>query len=726
MSLQTKLTALAQAVGADIKALNAKVATTESYIQTTGGASLTGNGVLPVGAITQASNPAPFSRNADGTLTCLQDGVYQFNAVINCSSGLAAGTNIQYQINVNGGAVGYTTNAPVWPHTTLPWLGKVLAGQVVSVYVVGIGTSSQQCSMVSFSAARAQVGPPGPKGDLGGVLGANSFRQLAASAPAATSNWRTILVSATNEMDPAGAFTRNADGSVTIRDSGWYSVSATFRVVTVAALCTFALTDALNAPGNPFVTDTKALSPNYSNAIGADNYFAAGTKIYPNVWTDVSTQVELTYFVVSRLGGTKGDKGDVGGNTTVALDPWHTVGGAGENAPYGAAWGPANSIGQNLFFRKDPFGRVKVRGVALSKTAFSWGSVIFTLPPSHRPTTTPQDFEAISTEPDGTNNSVVQMRANIDGTVAIVAQVGQKINGGGWITGGVGTFLRLDGWEFDTDSVTQYMVGPQGPKGDPGGVNVVTTLDWNTALAPNFYKSTNDPFLKTANSPGDTLNPPRTAGIVTAHDNGALTQRVWDLEYQVGYTRYRATDGTWSAWVPEITKPGVYVGQTVGGPTPQDGDERYVQNAAMKAKGVMWKFRYNKNSASAYKWEFVGGSALESFLGNEATSSTGYVDLTTVQNFIAPLSGEYRVEFGGQVYNGSTGYQYVGLFVDGVFQMEAVTFVTSANAQVPWWLAYPAIGIAADKDVRIKFHTGAGTSTFLSRFFSIKPVRVSM
>jgi hypothetical protein len=143
VSLQTKLTALAQAVGADIKALNAKVTTTESYIQTAGGASLNAtSGILPVGAITQSSNPAPFSRNADGTLTCLQDGVYQLNAVINCSSGLAANTNVQYQINVNGSAVGYTTNAPVWPHTTLPWLGKLLAGQVVSVYVAGIGATS--------------------------------------------------------------------------------------------------------------------------------------------------------------------------------------------------------------------------------------------------------------------------------------------------------------------------------------------------------------------------------------------------------------------------------------------------------------------------------------------------------------------------------------------------------------------------------------------------------
>jgi hypothetical protein len=678
MSLAARLAAFAQAVGADIKDLRSKVATSESYIQAGGGASLTGNGVLSIGAITQASNPAPFSRNADGTLTCVQDGVYQVNAVINCSSGLAAGTNIQYQINVNGVAVGYTTNAPVWPHTTLPWLGKVLAGQVVSVYVVGIGTSGQQCSVVAFSAARVQVGPQGPKGDLGGVLGANSFRQLVASAPAATSNWRTILVSATNEMDPTGAFTRNADGSVTVRDAGWYSVSATFRVVTVAALCTFALTDALNAPGNPFATDTKSLSPNYSNSMGADNYFAAGAKIYPNVWTDVSTQIELTYFAVSRLGGTKGDKGDPGYALMAAIGgPVYVNAAAGWNQlPLDPAAAMSTTDGTPDFTR-NASGSITFNKAGTYDISATMGNAS-----AAQPTTATMDCRLIVgpvgvVNPDTTVNALtVERRQAVAGDYTICSLSGQvTVVAGQSLAAWLFVAVAVNGVGVSHFGITRQggPQGAQGPKGDPGGINVLTTLDWNTATTSNFYKSTNDFLQKTLHGPGDTLNPPYQAGIVTVHDSGELTQRVWDLDSQVGYTRYRAGDGTWSAWAADLSKPPVLTGQIVGAPTPVEGDERYFQTAAMLAQGVIWKFRYNK---AQNKWHFVGGSdflfAAASLAANAGAST---IDATNLA-FTVVLAGSYDVSWGARMYQNPSGPSSgnILLFAD---QMRGASAITS-------------------------------------------------
>jgi hypothetical protein len=81
--------------------------------------------------------------------------------------------------------------------------------------------------------------------------------------------------------------------------------------------------------------------------------------------------------------------------------------------------------------------------------------------------------------------------------------------------------------------------------------------------------------------------------------------------------------------------------------SPVDGQEIiYVANAA---KGVLWHLKYNAGSASAYKWERVGGERL-------ATYSAAAVGATTTAYVAAglsltnPLAGDYVVEFGGFCY----------------------------------------------------------------------------
>ena len=59
-----------------------------------------------------------------------------------------------------------------------------------------------------------------------------------------------------------------------------------------------------------------------------------------------------------------------------------------------------------------------------------------------------------------------------------------------------------------------------------------------------------------------------------------------------------------------------------------------------------WEFRFNAQSTSAYKWEFVGGSpAYIAVEAQEATTSTSPVDLTTPgPSFTLPRSGDYMIE----------------------------------------------------------------------------------
>lgn len=60
-----------------------------------------------------------------------------------------------------------------------------------------------------------------------------------------------------------------------------------------------------------------------------------------------------------------------------------------------------------------------------------------------------------------------------------------------------------------------------------------------------------------------------------------------------------------------------------------------------------WRFRFNVNSTSAYKWEFIGGTAGKGYVdANEAinTAVGSYGDLATVgPSFTLPRAGEYDI-----------------------------------------------------------------------------------
>lgn len=199
--------------------------------------------------------------------------------------------------------------------------------------------------------------------------------------------------------------------------------------------------------------------------------------------------------------------------------------------------------------------------------------------------------------------------------------------------------------------------GVKGEKGDPGDVSLITTLNWNTALAPGFYRSVYDELgmQQTINGPGDTLNPPPQAGIVAAHQNGRVVQRVWDLDTQIAWTRHKIFGGSWTAWAADLSKPPLWAEILIGGSAPKDGDERYFQSAAMKALGILWKFRYNAGSSSTYKWEFAGGQPMvNSMVAQVDYSSTSYTPTSPIQ-VTAPLPGEYAVTVEGQGYNNTAG-----------------------------------------------------------------------
>jgi hypothetical protein len=80
--------------------------------------------------------------------------------------------------------------------------------------------------------------------------------------------------------------------------------------------------------------------------------------------------------------------------------------------------------------------------------------------------------------------------------------------------------------------------------------------------------------------------------------------------------------------------------------SPFDGQEYdYVADAA---NVVIWRFRYRGASASAHKWEFVGGSDLAAVNGEihpVKLVSTSFVwqEIAKTPKLVAPLNGEYMV-----------------------------------------------------------------------------------
>lgn len=388
------------------------------------------------------------------------------------------------------------------------------------------------------------------------------------------------------------------------------------------------------------------------------------TSIRVIVWSNTTGntfQSTLSTISATLSGGPKGPKGDVGGNSTVPIEAWKTVGADGGATTFVNGWGNYGGA-YPLQYRKRPDGIVEMRGLAKGASATATASAIFTLPADYvpaLPNTSAHFFE--STAYSGSayvDSSKIQVAFN--GTVTSTFLC--PSNG----------FLAFDTVRFPTAQTT-FPSGPQGPKGDAGGIGVVKTLNWNTATQPNLYRSTNDGLEQTINGPGDTLNPPHQAGIVSLHENGAIVQRVWDLDMKVPYTRYRASDGvTWSAWVKDLTKPPVIPEVMFGGPADAEGDERYLQSPTMKTQGVRWRQVYNASSPNAYKWEFAGGAEYRS------KATAGYTCITPntwelvsaaiFPRFTCPMSGVYRVKFGcrfQQVVNvGVEGYMGIGRTTD--------------------------------------------------------------
>jgi hypothetical protein len=160
----------------------------------------------------------------------------------------------------------------------------------------GSGGSGGSASTVAYN--DAGFGP-------GTALGVSTWKTLPGLAPGSPGT-----------ITPSGAFTENSDGSVTIRDAGWYVMHATMAAPAVAGRVDLSIGDAGPDTEN-FHAETFASSDRQPVVSCAGlGYFAAGSRIYVTARIGVAGTVTRRRFAIHKVttgpAGIQGPKGDPG------------------------------------------------------------------------------------------------------------------------------------------------------------------------------------------------------------------------------------------------------------------------------------------------------------------------------------------------------------------------------------------------------------------------------
>lgn len=162
--------------------------------------------------------------------------------------------------------------------------------------------------------------------------------------------------------------------------------------------------------------------------------------------------------------------------------------------------------------------------------------------------------------------------------------------------------------------------------------------------------------------------------------------------------------------------------------TPIDGQLWAMSPAA----GVVWVFRYNPASASAYKWEFVGGGSLESEFAGEQLFGTSGVWNPTTAAVTVPRAGEYDISFGALLRPDNPWYNLVAPKI-------GAAAVADANAAVTWngSTSVPSAGygftvartiklpaVAGDA-IALYYRSEGGVARASRNWIAVRPYRVS-
>jgi hypothetical protein len=162
--------------------------------------------------------------------------------------------------------------------------------------------------------------------------------------------------------------------------------------------------------------------------------------------------------------------------------------------------------------------------------------------------------------------------------------------------------------------------------------------------------------------------------------------------------------------------------------SPIDGQEAVLVDS-LTNPSYQWRFRYNANSTSAYKWEFVGGSPqVSASLNLSDTLATGWVVQSNPPAIGFPRNGEYHVSHSAMFYQGGAAATQVGLGTgivgslagDQAHAIIGGTYTYTQLAIVEHMMAFTT----AQYIQQITYSSAAGV-TINQRIMTVQPKRVS-
>ena len=168
--------------------------------------------------------------------------------------------------------------------------------------------------------------------------------------------------------------------------------------------------------------------------------------------------------------------------------------------------------------------------------------------------------------------------------------------------------------------------------------------------------------------------------------------------------------------------------------SPIDGDEWILP--ADTTAGIMWRFRYRAASASAYKWEFIGGPWQTTIVATSegALATAAWHDLTTPgPQITVARAGEYLVSASASIQSAiAAASLYIGVVLgasstnpgtaQGGMTISTANFLGTLAISPQTYLAVTAGGL-----LKVRYFTTAGGAgqNWSARNLAVLPIRVS-
>jgi hypothetical protein len=171
-----------------------------------------------------------------------------------------------------------------------------------------------------------------------------------------------------------------------------------------------------------------------------------------------------------------------------------------------------------------------------------------------------------------------------------------------------------------------------------------------------------------------------------------------------------------------------------GGPpgSPSDGDIWIA--TAVDANGTRWHFQYNAGSASAYKWEFLGGPPINYYKPSSTTDTITSIQPTfanlpttgTAAELLVPRAGDYFADLATRADGfGAADWTALAIKLGAAAASTSTAIFVRGNNFVNVFNRFKFTGLTASEVLLLQAATTTSGGRIFEISFSLHPVRVS-